>query len=99
MNKPTGTPDAPRAVDAGMEAAREYCREEGYFSDSLNTWAMSARDAASFAAERTAALQNKLDAWLFELGEMEAFADSKEDFADKVTGWLRERNREHDANR
>jgi hypothetical protein len=58
MNKPTGTPDAPRAVDAGMEAAAmEYCREEGYFSDSLNTWAMSASDAASFAAERTAALE------------------------------------------
>jgi hypothetical protein len=59
MNKPTGTPDAPRAVDAGMaEAARgwlvrEYADVDGWVAEG---WP---ERMASFAAERTAALQRE----------------------------------------
>jgi hypothetical protein len=58
MNKPTGTPDAPRAVDAGMEAAAKYFAGDDY--DPTNR-----RDRivvemlASFAAEQTTALERE----------------------------------------
>jgi hypothetical protein len=56
MNKPTGTPDAPRAVDAGMEAAREWLVRE--YAD-VGGWVADGwpERMASFAAERTAALE------------------------------------------
>jgi hypothetical protein len=54
MNKPTGTPDAPRAVDAGMEAAREYYAKHSPIADVRIPPLM-----ASFAAERTAAVERE----------------------------------------
>jgi hypothetical protein len=55
MSKPTGTPDAPRAVDAGMEAAREYYAKHSPIADVRIPPLM-----ASFAAERTAEILRTL---------------------------------------
>jgi hypothetical protein len=58
MNKPTGTPDAPRAVDAGVEAARKFLAKYPTAFLTRNA-AKRPHLLASFAAERTAAVERE----------------------------------------